>query len=318
MAIIANTFETYGAKGIREDLTNMIYNISPKDTPFMSNGKRGKASNTFHEWQTDVLAAASSANQQLEGDDLASFTAVTATVRMGTHMMISRKDVIIAGTLEAVDKAGRKSELAYQLAKKSAELKRDMEASLLANQGFNAGAAGTARVSAGLPTWIKTNTVLGAGGANVSYTSEPAAARTDGTQVAISEANLKTVVQLAWTNGGDPRILMVGPTEKQTVSTFAGIATKTYYQSAPEPSAIIGTADIYVHDFGKLSVIANRFQRSRDAFVLDPDYYSIVYLRPFQQIALAKTGDAEKRIIIVEYGLAVDTEQAHGAVFDVS
>ena len=126
MAAITNTYTRFDAKGVREDLSNVIYQISPEETPFMSNVGRENVSNTFFEWQTDDLAAASTTNAQIEGDDITSFTAVTATVRLGNYTQISRKDVIIAGTLEAVDKAGRRSELSYQMAKKSAEIKRDM------------------------------------------------------------------------------------------------------------------------------------------------------------------------------------------------
>lgn len=256
-------------------------------------------------------------NQQIEGDDITSFQAVVPTVRVGNYTQISRKTLILAGTQEVVEKAGRKSEKAYQLAKLGKEMKRDMEADLLANKAANAGATGSARVTASMGAWIKTNTDIGATGANPSYTTVPTATRTDGTLRTISEAMLKTVIKLCWDNGASPSTVMVGSGVKQTVSGFSGIATKTIDQSAAKPAVIIGAADVYVSDFGTLRVVPNRFQRSRDAWVLDFDHISVDYLRPFQTIALAKTGDADKTLLLAEYGLRVNYEKGLGLVADV-
>jgi hypothetical protein len=170
MAVNAGTFKTYEAKGIREELSNIIYNISPEETPFMSNAGRGKISSVLFEYQQDSLAAPDAANQQLEGDDPAVFDTSNATVRMTNYAQISRKTLSISGTEEVVDKAGRKSELAYQQSKKGSELKRDIEGLLLSNTAANAGAAGVARKTAGLPAWVKTNVSFGATGVNPVYT----------------------------------------------------------------------------------------------------------------------------------------------------
>ena len=314
MAIIGNTFTRYSAIGIREDLSNVIYNISPEETPFISNIGRESVKNTYFEWQTDSLAAASAANAALEGDDIGSFTAVTPTSRVGNYTQISTKNVVISGTLEAVDKAGRRSEMTYQLAKLGSELKRDMEAALLANQSPVAGNTTTARRTAGLPAWIKTNTSFGTGGADTAGV----AARTDGTQRAFTEALLKTVIQKVWTAGGTPKMLMVGPFNKVAASGFTGIATRFRDVPAGQQAQIIGAADVYVSDFGTVNIVPNRFQRDRDAFVVDPDYASLAVLRPIQKMDLAKTGDAEKALLLVEYGLKVNNEAAHGIVADLT
>jgi len=168
MAAITNTYTRFDAKGVREDLSNVIYQISPEETPFMSNVGRENVTNTFFEWQTDDLAAAITTNAQIEGDDITSFTAATATVRLGNYTQISRKDVIISGTLESVDKAGRRSELSYQMAKKSAEIKRDMESTMLANQAATAGSTSAARKTGALLAFLKTNTNEGTGGSDPS------------------------------------------------------------------------------------------------------------------------------------------------------
>ena len=329
MTAPTNTFETYGAKGIREDLSNVIYNISPVETPLFSNAGRETATNTYFEWQVDTLAPASLSNAQLEGDD-ASIDTVQATSRVGNYTQISRKTVSVAGTLEAVDKAGRRSELAYQLAKKSKELKRDMEAMACQNNVASAGSASAARTTAGFETWMNslgnddgTNTAnsnRGTGGADPVYSGggAPSAAPTDGTQRLFTEAMLKDVVQQIYQNSVTaPPILMVGPHNKQVVSTFAGVATTRYQLTKPETTAIIGAADIYVSDFGELTVVPNRFQRERSALFFNPEYVSIAYLRNFQQFELAKTGDSEKRELLVEWGLKVHNPAAHGIVADL-
>jgi len=318
MAIVTNTFTRYSAIGIREDLSNVIYNISPEETPFISNVSRENVKNTYFEWQTDALDAASSSNAALEGDDISSFSAVTPTARVGNYTQISRKDVIISGTLESVDKAGRRSELTYQLAKMGAALKRDMESSLLANQAAVAGNTTTARRTAGLPAWLTSNTNFGTGGADPTVGSTPTAARTDGTQRAFTEALLKDVIAEVWTSGGTPKMLMVGAFNKQAASAFAGIATKFRDVPAGQQAQIIGAADVYVSDFGTVNIVPNRFQRARDAFVVDPEYASLAILRPIQQTELAKTGDAEKRLMLVEYGLKVSNQAAHGIVADLT
>lgn len=324
MSQTANTFDTFAAKGIRESLSNVIYNISPEETPFMSNIGRENVKNTYFEWQTDSLAAASTTNAQIEGDDVSSFDSTSATTRVGNYTQISNKTVLISGTLEAVDKAGRRSELAYQLAKRSAEIKRDMESTMLTNQAASAGSAGVStalRKTGSLLAFLKTNTDKGTGGADPVYTSSPNATRTDATAANLrtfTEAILKTVIQKVWASGGSPKLLMVGPVNKARVSGFAGIAEIRREVTGNRQATIIGAADVYVSDFGSVSVVPNRFQRERDAFVLDPEYAAVSYLRPFQTVELAKTGDAEKRLITVEYGLKVNTEAAHGLAADLT
>lgn len=314
MAIVTNTFTRYSAVGIREDLSNVIYNISPEETPFISNIGRENVKNTYYEWQTDSLAAASASNAALEGDDISSFTAVNPTARVGNYTQISTKNVVISGTLEALDKAGRRSELTYQLAKMGSELKRDMESALLANQSPVAGNTTTARRTAGLPAWLKTNVNKASDGVDNAGVS----ARTDGTPRAFTEDLLKDVVSKVWTSGGTPKMLMVGAFNKQAASGFDGIATRYRDVPAGQQAQIIGAADVYVSDFGTVNIVPNRFQRARDAFVIDPEYASMAILRPIQQMELAKTGDAEKRLMLVEYGLKVSNEAAHGIIADLT
>jgi hypothetical protein len=317
MTIVTNTFTTFDAKGIREDLSNIITNIAPEETPYMSNIGRESISNSLFEYQTDTLAAAA-ANKQIEGDDVASFDAVTATVRLQNYAQISRKTIILSATEEVVNKAGRRSELAYQIAKRSAELKRDQEFTMLNGAVAAAGSTSVARGTASLGAWVKTNVDKQTDGTNPSYTTLPNSARTDGTVRTFTETILKNVIQQVWAAGGAPKILMTGPVNKQRVSGFSGIASSRFNINGGEkPATLIGAVDLYVSDFGTVAVIANRFQRERDAWVLDPEYAKMVVLRPYQQVELAKTGDAEKRMLLVEWGHKVLAENAHGLAADL-
>ena len=322
MALVSGTATRYDMQGLRESLHDRIYNISPEETPFITGAGRGAAAvQTLEEWQTDTLAAADGTNAQLEGDD-ASFTTPAATVRVGNYTQIMRKTLVLSDTLEAVDKAGRRSELAYQLAKRGAEMKRDLETVCLRAQAGAAGSAGVARTLAGLNAWIKTNVDKHATGTNPSYSAGvPNAVRGDGTQRAFTETIAKSVIQTGWTNGANFSTLMVGPVNKQRVSTdFSGIATRNYDLSnvAARPMAAIASIDVYVNDFGVLRVVPNRFQRERDAWFLDYDYVELKYLRPLQQIRLSKTGDAEKRMMVQEVTLCVKNEAALGLAADLT
>jgi hypothetical protein len=312
------TYQTYTAIGQREDLSDIIYNISPTDTPLMSSIGKTKATAVYHEWQVDSLAAASLTNKAVEGADATSAT-MGVTTRAGNRTQIFQKTVQIAGTLEAVDKAGRKSEKAYQLAKASSEVKRDMELTLLSNQLAAAGDSSTARTLGGLQAWLATNGDFGTSGvAGASGTT----ARTDGTDRTFTETILKTVVKEVYTAGGNPKVLMVNPAHKQTVSAFAGIAAQRYMAPSNEATTIIGAADVYLSDFGTMAVVPNRFMNATNAcdetaFVIDPDMLAIAYLRPFSTNELAKTGDSEKTQLICEATLEVKNEAAHGIIADL-
>ena len=312
------TYQTFQAVGEREDLIDVIYDISPTDTPFMSTVAKTNATNVYHEWQTDSLAAAAT-NAAVEGADDSDAT-LSATTRVGNYTQISQKTIKISGTLESVDKAGRKSEKAYQLAKASKEIKRDMEKALLNNTVQSAGSASAARVLGGIQTWINSNYD---GGTSGTAGSLGTTAKADGTDRAFTETILKTVVKEVFNSGGEPKVLMTTPTQKQNVSAFAGIAAQRYMAPADQPTTIIGAADVYMSDFGQMSVVPNRFMTSEAdsgevALILDPEMASVAYLRPFQTNELAKAGDAEKTQLLAEYTLVVNNEAAHGICADLT
>jgi len=316
MAILTGTATTFagapGLQGLREDLSNEIYMISPESTPFMSNVGRGSADAVLHEWQVDALAPPNLSNAQFQGDDIASFTPASVTTRLGNRTQISRKECIISGTVEAVNKAGRRSELARQMYKRSRELKIDIESIILSNQAAAVGAVATAPKAASVLAWLKTN--VSHVGTNPA--GDGSNARVDGTARPFTEAMLKTVMGSVYTNSGeDLDVLMVPPAQKPVVSAFTGGAQKQVDVSTKK---VISTFDVYVGDFFTVTVVTNRWMRSRDALLLNYDYWSVDWLRPIKQMPLATTGDAEKRLLIGEWTLVSKNEAANGLIADLS
>ena len=311
MAQPSETFDTYDSIGEREDLSDVIYNISPTDTPFLSSAAKTQATAVLHEWQTDSLASAVTNNAVIEGDE-ATADAVAATTRLSNSSQILDKVVTITGTQEAVDKAGRASEIAYQVAKKAKELKRDLESSLTSNNAEVTGGSGTARQLGGLGSWVATNDVFGSGGASGGLGNT---ARTNGTQRAFTEAQLKSVIKSVWNSGGNPQIIMVGPFNKQKLSGFTGNSTRF---DAGADATLYTSVDVYASDFGQTQVIPNRFSRDREAWVLDMDMWGVAFLRDFTMHELAKTGDTEKRQLLVECTLESRNEAASGMIADLT
>ena len=312
MAQPTNTFDTYDSVGEREDLSDVIYSISPTDTPFLSSAAKTQATAVLHEWQTDSLAAAATNNAVIEGDE-ATLDASTATVRLSNSSQIMDKTVVITGTQESVDKAGRASEIAYQIAKRAKELKRDMEATITGNIAEVGGNSTTARKMGTLGSWVTTNDDLASDGASGAGAGN--AAHTDGTQRAFTESQLKSVIKSVWNAGGDPSMVMVGPFNKQKLSGFTGNSTRF---DAGADATLYTSVDVYASDFGQLQVVPNRFSRDRDAYVLDMEYWGIAFLRDFSMHELAKTGDSEKRQLLVEATLESRNEAASGLVADLT
>ena len=311
------TYQTYTAIGMREDLSNVIYNIAPTDTPFMNSIGKTSATAVNHEWQTDSLAAVAT-NALVEGAAGSDIT-VSPTTRLGNLTQISGKTVKISGTLDTVNKAGRKSEKAYQLAKVSSEIKRDMEAALLGNTVKSNGNSSTARVLGGLQTWLNSNY---SGGTDGVAGSLGTTARVTGTDRAFTSTILNTVIQSTYTAGGAPTLLLVTPAQKVVASTFTGIATRFRDVPAAQQAQIVAAADVYVGDFGVLQIVPDRFIPNTDAddvaFLLDPEMAAVAYLRPFQTLELARTGDAETTQLLVEYTLEVRNQAAHGIIADLT
>lgn len=318
MTLPTGAVQTFAMVGIREELSDTITNISPMDVPFYSMCRKGKTKSRSPEWLKDSLANADGTNAQVEGYDVTGDTMVQPT-RLKNYVQLMEKIVIVSTTAQAVESAGRESELKYQVAKSGKELKRDMEARLTGNYASVVGNASTAGKCAGIEAWIETNvsTVGAVGGFDTGTGLVDAAS--DGAQRAFTETMLKEVVREAWSAGGDPDIIMVGPFNKQVASTFAGIATQ-YKDNGPgsRRATILGAADVYVSDFGEHRIVPNRFSRDRTALVLDADALEVKFLQPMSTTPLAKTGHSDKRLLSCEFTLCVKDEAMLGKVADLT
>lgn len=309
---------TLGAIGDREDLQDIVYDISPMDTPFMSNIARGKATTVLHEWITDSLDAASANNAVAEGEDATTSTAA-AQVRFGNYCQIMQKTPRVSGTLRAVDTAGRRDELSYQISKRSKELKRDIESAFLSANAATSGSATNARKMAGVGTWLWDNQVqIGSGEATtVTVTSGvPTTAPTAASSAtAITEDHLKTLLENCWTDGGEPDVVIMGAFNKKGMSAFSGIATLYRDTQGMRPAQIIGAADVYVSDWGEVALVADRFTVADAVYALDLDYWEAAYLRPIQQNDLAKTGDSDRVQLLTEVTLCAKEPKSSGKIF---
>lgn len=321
MALPTNTWTSFSAVGNREDLADVIYNISPMDTPFFDMCDKVGASAVFHEHQTDTLRAAA-ANRKLEGNDATGAT-LSASTRIGNYCQILEETVIVSGTQRAVQSAGRRDEYSYQTVKSGNQLKRDLEFALTRNQASSAGGVGTGRSMASLESWLATNRttqgVSASGATTAGYASGVVAAPVDAsTAGTFTKANLDAVIQACWTQGGSPDTIMVGPFNRTKISGFSGISTLQTDANGNQEITLIGGVDMYKSNFGILKVVPNRFQRDATAFVLDPDMWAVASLRAMELTPLGKTGDNDKAQLIHECTLESRNEAASGKVTDLT
>lgn len=321
MTVPTNTVTEHSVVGTREDLADIIYNISPTSTPFMNGIARTTADQVYHEWQTDQLDAAAT-NRAIEGDDPTAKT-FSASTRVGNRCQISEKTVIVSGTSISSDQAGRANELSYQVAKRGKELKRDMEFALTRNQASSAGGAGTARSLASLESWLATNKttagVSASGATTPGFSGGAVAAPTDASTTGTFEkADLDAVIQACWDNGGEPNVIMVNSGTKRKISGFSGISTLQTDANMTQDISLIGGVDFYKSDFGVFKIVPNRFQRDETAFILDMEMFSVAFLREIQMYELAKTGDNEKRQMLAEYTLRSNNELGSGKITDIN
>lgn len=314
MALVTDGFTTYLSVGNREQLSDMIYNITPTETPFLSSIERVTADSTKFEWQTEALAAASGTNKVLEGDE-ATTDAAVATVRLFNYCQISDKVAAVTGTQERIAKAGRKSEMAHQIAKRSKELKKDVETRLMGNYAYAAGNGTTARECAGIEAWIGTNDDFGGGSGASPVGADGSAARTAGTARAFTETQLKNALQLCWAQGGEPDTAYVGGWNKQVMSTFSGNATRTV--GAGEKK-LVAAIDVYTSDFGDIKVVASRHSSAGSCLIIDHNLWKFATLRDFQVDDLAKSGDYTRKQVLVEYTLQSCNEKGNAGVFDLT
>jgi len=314
MAQPTNTLDSYDVKGIREDLSDVIYNISPEETPFYTACAKAKASNTFHEWQTDALRA-SAENAHIEGDDtVAESRGVTS--RLGNYTQIFKNAVVIPGTDQGLNKAGRAREMAYQVLKIAKEQKLDIEKAMFANQARVAGSSSAARKLAGVPAWLFTNTNFQSGSSGADPTGDGTNARTDdGTPTAFSQTKFDSVMQATWVSGGKPDSVYLSAFQMNVALGFTGNNNQRSNVVA-EDETVIKHMSVYVTPWGTVEFKPTRENRGRDVFILQDDMWAVGVLRSTRNEELAKTGDNEKRQVLTELTLVSRNEAANGAVYD--
>jgi hypothetical protein len=311
MAQPSNTFDSYDAVGIREDLSDIIYNISPEETIFLSKCGKTTARNTLTEWQTDSLRS-SAANAHIEGDATTA-EARTATTRLGNYTQIFKNAVVVPDTDEGLNKAGRSKEIAYQTLKIAKEQKLDIEKALFDNNAKVAGSATAARELAGAPVWLTTNTVAGSGGADANGTGSNA--RTDGSQTAFTQAKFDTVMQSIWVAGGKPDTVYLSAFQMNIALGFTGNNNQRSAVQAGDEKVIKSLA-VYVTPWGSIEFAPSRENRSRDVFIMQDNMWEVATLRGTKNVALAKTGDNTTRQVVTELTLCAKNEAANGMIAD--
>lgn len=315
MAKRTNMFASHEQVGVREDLSDMIYNIDPTETPVVSaigvDGEGG--GNTLFDWQIDSLAAPDATNAKIEGEDAAA-AALSATTRLSNYMQISDKVYGVTGTSRVLNGAGRGDELDYQRLKKGVELRKDIEAVLTGvNQAKVAGSDSVARKTANFGAFITTNAVVGATG--TLPTGDGTDVHTPGTNYALTETILQARLQAAWTAGARPSKLFMPAAHKVTANGFTGRAD--HVRSVDSENVVYANVDVYVSEFGTVEMIPCRDILADQILGIDPEFAGVKYLRSFETEELAKVGDSDREQMIVEYGLKVDNESAHFALYDV-
>ena len=314
MAQPTNTFSSYDSVGIREDLSDVIYKITPDDTPFYSKCSKGKAKNTLSEWQTDTLRA-SGTNAHIEGDNTTA-AARSPTTRLGNYTQIFKDAVVVPDTDEGLDKAGRAREMGEQMLKVAAEQKLDIEKALFANNARVAGNNTTARELAGVGAWLKTNVDFQSGNSGANPTGDGTDARTDdGTPTAFSQTKFDSVMQSIWEEGGKPDTVYLSAFQMNKALSFTGNNNqRSQVQAGAE--RVIKSLAVYVTPWGTVEFVPSRENRSRDVFITQDNMWSVAILRPTKNVELAKTGDATTRQVVTELTLHAKNEAANGAIYD--
>lgn len=311
MGVPTNTLQTYQSSNNAENVTEIVMNIDPVETPLLTLAKKTTAEATYTQWPIESLSAVDTANANIEGDD-ATVDASTTPTLVGNYTQLMDKVASVTTTQNAIKKYGVKNEMAKQMAKKSKELKRDMETTMLLNQARVVGLAGTAQKMRSLPSWLTTNDNRGAGGADGSAT----AAATDGTQRAFTESLFRSTIVTAITNADElPSVVMAGPANRANLSSqLSGNSTRFYELKDGTLNASIS---VYRSDYGPLKLVMNRFQRERDMFFINPDYVGVRTLEPMQSVDLARTGLTEKKQLWTNFTLEVSNEKAHAVLADL-
>lgn len=333
MAIDTNTVQTFSRTNIREDLENLIYNVDPFQTPIMTRSRREKAQQRKHEWDTDIIPAQNTGNLQIEGDDvLQGADPQNDVARLANYCGISRKVISLSETLQAVRAAGGTNTMGYQLLRNIKGLKIDIEGIITNNAIGVIGSGTTATIPGGIPVYMQRN-VIAAGSSTVTVATDPAnvitlatgkafaignlALAVGGTPSALTESDVDRMNLQVYTGSGKSiETFVVSATNKQIVSSFQGPGgTTRFVRPEGEGNTLNVAIDYYDHDFGKFEVMPDLFLAiSSYCFGIRWDYLAMAFLRQFRTKPLAKTGDSDKKMVVVEYTPCVRNEHGLGLI----
>jgi hypothetical protein len=304
--------------GNREDLEDKIYRVAPEETPFMSVIGRTEATAVTHEWQTETLAAASATNQLVEGDDVTTLDNPNLSARIGNICQINGKKYGVSGTQQKVKSAGSSGSLSRQRILKGLEARRDAELRMTGNYATVAESGATARKCGGALAGISSNVSLGAGGSVTAISASTWTAATPGTTRTFTEALVKSAQSSAFSNGARPSVAMMGPSLKQQWSAFTGIASIRSDVKDDRMATIIAGADVYVSDFGKITLVPHPYSLTTAVLGITPDMWAVGVLRGWKTNKLAKLGDSDREEILAEHTLVARNEKASWAIHAVA
>lgn len=312
-------FKTYEQVGIKEDISDIITNISPTKTPFQSLLKTERVSNVLYQWQEDSLASVA-ANAQAEGFDASDATLNPTTMRQN-YTQILAKTVRVSATADVVSTYGRAKETAYQLSKAAAELKRDLEHNFI-GLATNA-TAGTTSTTGAATAARKFGSVWGqdATGTAMINSAVTVDATTDADSPAnpyLTEANILSANQALYNEGSEATIIMVKPADSVLIANFAKAAGRYRTFDNPSDRTLVNVVDLYVSPFGEQKVVINRWIKSTEALVYDPSNWVMTVLRPWTRELLAKTGDSDRHLMVGEYGLKHKNYKASARITNLS
>lgn len=317
MTAPTNTITAVNQVGMREDLENVIYRVAPEETPFQTAIGSAKATNIYHEWQTETLATPSATNAKLEGDDVSTLDTANLPTRVGNYCQILEKTGGVSRTQGKVNLAGREDELDRQKILKGKEIKRDFEIRSIGNYASNAESGATARKFAGALAWLTSNVSRGSGGSSGGFSAGVVSAATNGTQRTPTEALVKSVLATAFGNGARPTLGFMGGTDKQAFSAFTGIADIRVDAKPGKQATIIGAADVYTGDFSNITLMPHQYGLTRDMLFIDPDMWAVATLDGISTVPLSKTGDSDRFIMTMEKTVVCRNEKANAVVADL-
>ncbi len=314
MAQPSNTFDSYDySNSINEDLSQIISNVDPDETPLYSKSAKPKAANTNHEWLTDALRASAN-NAHIEGDDTTAEARVAQT-RLGNYTQIFKNAVVIPDTDVGLDNAGKGRAMAYEVMKVAKEQKLDIERALFLNNAKVAGNSTTAREFGGLPTWLTTSTSGGSGASDP--TGDGTDTRTGGTGRALTQSIFDGIMQSVWDAGGKPDCVYLPSNQMSVVLGFVGSNNQRATIDASK-TKVVNVTDVYMTPWGSVEFKMDREMGTDQLFVVQSNMVEVPHLRGMKNVELAKTGDNTKRQITCELTLKVKNEKALGAVYDLT